>query len=93
MTDPSKPRSAGMFQARPTARPKPLMQGQAAAGAFRVKVLTLFPAVFPGPLEASLTGKALADRLWALEILDIRDFARNKHRTVDDTPAGGRGGR
>jgi len=78
-----------MFQPRVTAQPKPLMLDQARAGAFRVKVLTLFPEVFPGPLAASLTGKALADRLWALEVLDIRDFARNKHRTVDDTPAGG----
>ncbi|HSF95592.1 MAG TPA: tRNA (guanosine(37)-N1)-methyltransferase TrmD [Thermohalobaculum sp.] len=87
--DSPKPRSQGMFQPRATAQPKPLMQDQTRAGAFRVKVLTLFPDVFPGPLAASLTGKALADRLWALETLDIRDFARNKHRTVDDTPAGG----
>jgi tRNA (guanine37-N1)-methyltransferase len=89
MTDQRKPRSHGMFQPRVSAQPKPLMQDRVVTGAFRVKVLTLFPAVFPGPLEASLTGKALADRLWALEVLDIRNFARNKHRTVDDTPAGG----
>jgi tRNA (guanine37-N1)-methyltransferase len=89
MTDSPKPRSHGMFQPRVTAQPKPLMDDQARLGAFRVKVLTLFPELFPGPLAASLTGKALADRLWALETLDIRDFARNKHRTVDDTPAGG----
>jgi tRNA (guanine37-N1)-methyltransferase len=89
MTDSPKPRSHGMFQPRVTAQPKPLMDDQARLGAFRVKVLTLFPDLFPGPLAASLTGKALADRLWALETLDIRDFARNKHRTVDDTPAGG----
>lgn len=89
MTDSPKPRSHGMFQPRASAQPKPLMQDQTRAGGFRIKVLTLFPAVFPGPLEASLTGKALADRLWALEVLDIRNFARNKHRTVDDTPAGG----
>jgi len=88
MTD-GKPRSHGMFQPRVTARPKPLMQDQAPAQAFRVKVLTIFPELFPGPLEVSLTGKALKDRIWALEVLDIRDFARNKHRTVDDTPAGG----
>jgi len=88
-TDPPKPRSQGMFQPRATAQPKPLMEDRARAGAFRVKVLTIFPQVFPGPLEASLTGKALNDRLWALEVLDIRRFARNKHRTVDDTPAGG----
>jgi len=88
MTD-AKPRSHGMFQPRVTARPKRLMQDQAPAHAFRVKVLTIFPELFPGPLDASLTGKALKDRIWALEVLDIRDFARNKHRTVDDTPAGG----
>lgn len=88
MTD-RKPRSHGMFQPRPTARPKPLTEDQAPAHAFRIKVLTIFPELFPGPLAASLTGKALKDRIWSLEVLDIRDFARNKHRTVDDTPAGG----
>jgi tRNA (guanine37-N1)-methyltransferase len=45
--------------------------------------------MFPGPLGDSLIGKALKDSLWALEILDIRGFARDRHRTVDDTPAGG----
>lgn len=87
MTD--KPRSHGMFSARPTAGPKPLGADQAPGHAFRVKVLTIFPELFPGPLAASLTGKALSERLWTLETLDIRRFARNKHRTVDDTPAGG----
>ncbi len=53
------------------------------------QVLTLFPEMFPGPLGVSLAGKALENRIWALETLDIRDFARDKHRTVDDTPAGG----
>ncbi len=52
-------------------------------------VLTLFPEMFPGPLGASLPGKALESGLWALETVDIRDFARNKHRNVDDTPFGG----
>ena len=60
MSDP-EPRSHGMFQPRASPQPKPLMQDQARAGAFRVKVLTLFPEVFPGPLGASLTGKALAE--------------------------------
>jgi tRNA (guanine37-N1)-methyltransferase len=78
-----------MFSARPTSGPKPLTQDQAPKGAFRVKVLTIFPELFPGPLAASLPGRALAERLWTLEVLDIRRFARNKHRTVDDTPAGG----
>ena len=78
-----------MFKPQVTAQPRPLMQDQAAAGAFRVKVLTILPEIFPGALGASLTGKALAERIWSLEVLDIRKFARNKHRTVDDTPAGG----
>ncbi|MEM7122282.1 MAG: tRNA (guanosine(37)-N1)-methyltransferase TrmD [Pseudomonadota bacterium] len=52
-------------------------------------VLTLFPEMFPGPLGASLPGKALESGLWALETVDIRDFARNKHRSVDDSPFGG----
>ncbi len=54
-----------------------------------VRVLTLFPAMFPGPLGLSIAGQALAADLWALETVDIRDFARDKHRSVDDTPFGG----
>ena len=56
---------------------------------WRATVLTLFPDVFPGPLGVSLAGKALATGLWALEARDIRDSATDKHRSVDDTPAGG----
>lgn len=56
------------------------------------RVLTLFPEMFPGPLGLSLAGKALASGLWALDVLDIRDFARDKHRSVDDTPFGGGAG-
>lgn len=56
---------------------------------FRAVVLTLFPEMFPGPLGHSLAGKALADGIWTLEALDIRGFARDKHRSVDDTPMGG----
>ncbi|MCB1548382.1 MAG: tRNA (guanosine(37)-N1)-methyltransferase TrmD [Hyphomicrobiaceae bacterium] len=52
-------------------------------------VLTLFPEAFPGPLALSLAGKALAAALWALETHDLRDFATDRHRSVDDTPAGG----
>jgi tRNA (guanine37-N1)-methyltransferase len=52
-------------------------------------VLTLFPEMFPGPLGVSLAGKALASGLWALEARDIRDSANDRHRSVDDTPAGG----
>ena len=56
---------------------------------YRATVLTLFPEMFPGPLGVSLAGKALADDLWSLEARDIRAFATDKHRSVDDTPAGG----
>src|ERR1700740_3233319 len=52
-------------------------------------VMTLFPEMFPGPLGCSLAGKALADGIWRLEAVDIRGFARDKHRTVDDAPFGG----
>ncbi len=53
------------------------------------KVLTIFPEMFPGPLAFSLAGRALAAGLWALETVDIRAFASDKHRTVDDAPFGG----
>jgi tRNA (guanine37-N1)-methyltransferase len=56
---------------------------------WRASVLTIFPDMFPGPLGASLAGKALANCAWSLEVSDIRDFATDKHRSVDDTPAGG----
>ena len=55
-------------------------------------VLTIFPEMFPGPLGLSLAGKALADGTWALQTIDIRDFATGKHRSVDDTPSGGGAG-
>src|SRR5258706_1163315 len=56
---------------------------------WRATVLTLFPEMFPVPLGVSLAGKALAAGLWALEARDIRDSATDRHRSVDDTPAGG----
>jgi tRNA (guanine37-N1)-methyltransferase len=56
---------------------------------WRASILTLFPEIFPGPLGASLAGKALAAGTWSLEPVDIRMFATDKHRTVDDSPAGG----
>ena len=54
-----------------------------------VKVFTLFPEMFPGPLGHTLAGEALRGGRWLLETVDIRDFARDKHRSVDDTPFGG----
>ena len=56
---------------------------------WRATVLTIFPEMFPGPLGASLAGKALAAGLWTLDAVDIRAHATDKHRSVDDTPAGG----
>jgi tRNA (guanine37-N1)-methyltransferase len=56
---------------------------------WRTTVLTLFPEMFPGSLGISLAGKALASGLWSLEARDIRDSATDRHRSVDDTPAGG----
>jgi tRNA (guanine37-N1)-methyltransferase len=59
---------------------------------WRATVLTLFPEAFPGPLGLSLAGRALASGLWSLEAVNIRDFATDRHRTVDDTPFGGGAG-
>jgi tRNA (guanine37-N1)-methyltransferase len=56
---------------------------------WHASVLTIFPDVFPGPLGASLAGKALTAGVWSLDVIDIRTFATDRHRTVDDTPAGG----
>ena len=61
----------------------------AEATIWRATVLTLFPDMFPGPLGVSLAGKALTSGLWELEARDIRDSATDRHRSVDDTPAGG----
>jgi tRNA (guanine37-N1)-methyltransferase len=56
---------------------------------WRATVLTIFPEMLPGPLAYSLAGKALKAGIWQLETVDIRDFARDKHRSVDDAPFGG----
>jgi tRNA (guanine37-N1)-methyltransferase len=53
------------------------------------RILTILPEIFPGPLGASLIGKGLETGVWALDVIDIRDFAPDRHRSVDDTPAGG----
>ncbi len=60
--------------------------------AMHFQVLTLFPEMFPGPLAQSIPGKALAAGLWSLDAVQIRNFARDKHQTVDDTPYGGGAG-
>ena len=59
---------------------------------FSATILTLYPEMFPGPLGVSLAGRALAEGKWSLDTVQIRDFAIDKHRTVDDTPAGGGAG-
>ncbi|SEH82654.1 tRNA (guanosine(37)-N1)-methyltransferase TrmD [Tardiphaga sp. OK245] len=65
------------------------MTSDPSSAPWRATVLTLFPEMFPGPLGISLAGKALASGLWVLEARDIRASATDKHRSVDDTPAGG----
>ncbi len=59
---------------------------------FSATIITLFPDLFPGTLGASVLGRGLTDRLWSLETRHLRDFATDRHRTVDDTPAGGGAG-
>ena len=59
---------------------------------FQVRVFTLYPEMFPGPLNSSLYGKALRDKVWNLETVNIKDYAKDKHKTVDDTPYGGGSG-
>jgi tRNA (guanine37-N1)-methyltransferase len=56
---------------------------------FQAQVFTLYPEVFPGPLSKGLYGKALINKLWDLSVINIRDAATDKHKTVDDTPYGG----
>ncbi len=56
---------------------------------FQAQVFTLYPEVFPGPLSKGLYGKALSNKLWDLSVINIRDSATDKHKTVDDTPYGG----
>src|SRR5947209_17479872 len=73
-----RPRIAARFRPR---HQKPM--------AWRATVLTLFPEMFPGPLGASLAGDALARGLWSLEARQIREHGLGRHRSVDDTPAGG----
>jgi tRNA (guanine37-N1)-methyltransferase len=59
---------------------------------FTAQILTLYPEMFPGPLGVSLAGRALAEEIWACDPIHIRDFATDKHKSVDDTPAGGGAG-
>jgi tRNA (guanine37-N1)-methyltransferase len=94
MTDDEKPmKSHGRMSIAASLRPRDLMaEPRAVKGAWRARVITLFPGAFPGVLGQSLTGRALDMGLWALEPIDLRGFGLGKHRNVDDTPAGGGAG-
>ena len=56
---------------------------------WKARIFTLYPEIFPGPLNKGLYGKALSNKIWNLDIINIRDSAKDKHKTVDDTPFGG----
>ena len=56
---------------------------------FQARIFTLYPDIFPGPLNKGLYGKALSKKIWNLKVINIRDYASDKHKTVDDTPFGG----
>lgn len=91
--------AAGKFQAHPppchtapprgTTRPMPHFPKNDGRLPFAVTAITLFPELFPGPLAASLTGQALTAGLWSMATVDIRKHGIGRHRTVDDSPAGG----
>ena len=87
------PKSHGRIAASPSLEPRDLMTDRPElAGAWRVRIVTLFPDAFPGMLGQSLTGRALDQGLWRLETVDLRTFGEGRHRNVDDTPAGGGAG-
>lgn len=86
-------KSHGRISISASVKPRALIEDSPdIVGAWKAKVLTLFPEMFPGVLGGSLTGKALQEGLWGLEPIDIRMFGEGKHRNVDDTPAGGGAG-
>lgn len=87
------PLSHGRLSIRASLAPRDLMEEpRLLRGAFDARVVTLFPEAFPGTLGLSLTGKALDLGLWRLTTTALRDFGEGRHRTVDDTPAGGGAG-
>jgi tRNA (guanine37-N1)-methyltransferase len=88
----SQPRAIGRKSIRPSATPRDLMGDEVLARAWLAQVITLVPGAWPGVLGESLTGRALAEGLWQLRLLDLRDFGEGPHRKVDDTPAGGGAG-
>jgi tRNA (guanine37-N1)-methyltransferase len=95
MTDeaPKTLKSHGRLSISAGLKPRDLMEEPfRVKGAWKAKIITLFPDAFPGVLGLSLTGKALDMGLWALETIDLRPFGIGKHLNVDDTPAGGGAG-
>ena len=58
----------------------------------QARIFTLYPEFFPGPLNKGLYGRALSNKIWDLDVINIRDFSEDKHKTVDDTPFGGGSG-
>jgi tRNA (guanine37-N1)-methyltransferase len=93
MTGEGPARSHGRLTISASAKPRSLMdEPPRVRGAWRAKIITLFPEAFPGTLGLSLTGRALELGLWAIETIDLRGFGEGRHRNVDDTPAGGGAG-
>ena len=95
MTNPPDPppKSHRRLSIQASLVPRDLMEEpRVVAGAFQARVVTLFPEAFPGTLGLSLTGRALDLGLWRLETIALRQFGEGRHRTVDDTPAGGGAG-
>ena len=90
MTD--TPKSFGRKSIQVSHKPRDLMAEKQLVDIWTARIITLFPGAFPGVLGESLTGRALKDRLWQLETIDLRPFGIGKHRNVDDTPAGGGAG-
>lgn len=88
-----RPRAHGRLRPNLSAVPRSLGdEPPRLARAWRAQVITLMPEAFPGTLGLSLTGKALAQGLWALDVVELRRFGEGRHRNVDDTPAGGGAG-
>lgn len=86
-------RSHGRLKAVASRRPSDLMRDDPPLqGSWEARIITLLPELFPGPLAASLTGRALQQGLWRCETVDLRAFGEGRHRNIDDTPAGGGAG-
>lgn len=85
-------RSHGQKRVTVSLKPRDLMAPAPLAHVWEAQIITLFPQAFPGVLGESLTGKALRERLWQLNTINLRDFGLTKHKNVDDTPAGGGAG-